>query len=143
KRDLEYALVRNQASENGSAATARTMASLESWIASSPTGNGVMATSSSGGTTTGYAGGTVAAPAATVTAKAFGEANLKTALGYAWTDGGDPSVIMMSSKNKEKFSGFTGIATRFNDVRGATEANIISAADIYVSDYGVHKAVMN
>ena len=141
--DLEYALVRNQASENGSAATARTMASLESWIASATTGNGVMATGSSGGTTAGYAGGTVAAPAATVTAKAFGEANLKTALGYAWADGGDPSVIMMSSKNKEKFSGFTGIATRFNDVRGATEANIISAADIYVSDYGVHKAVMN
>jgi hypothetical protein len=143
KRDLEYALVRNQASENGSAATARTMASLESWIATSGVGNGVKATGSSGGTTVGYSGGTVAAPAATVTAKAFGEANLKTALGYAWTDGGDPSVIMMSSKNKEKFSGFTGIATRFNDVRGATEANIISAADIYVSDYGVHKAVMN
>ena len=143
KRDLEYALVRNQASENGSAATARTMASLESWIATATVGNGVKAAGSSGGSTTGYAGGTVVAPDATVTAKAFGEADLRTAIGYAWAQGGDPSVVMMSSKNKAKFSGFTGIATRMNDVRGATQANIISAADIWVSDFGVHKAVMN
>lgn len=142
KRDLEFALVRNQASRAGSAATARTMGSLESWIATA-TGNGVKATGSSGGSTTGYSGGTVSAPAATVTAKAFGEADLKTALGNAWADGGDPSVIMMSSTNKAKFSAFSGIATRFNDVRGATSANIISSADVYVSDFGVHKAVMN
>jgi len=143
KRDLEYALVRNQASENGSAATARTMASLESWIATSGVGNGVKATGSSGGTTVGYSGGTVAAPAATVTAKAFGVADLQTAVGLAWAQGGEPSVIMMSLENKVKFSGFTGIATRFNDVKGATQANIIGAADIWVSDVGVHKAVMN
>lgn len=144
KRDLEYALVRNQASKNGSAATARTSAGLESWIATaSVNGNGVKATGSSGGTTVGYSGGTVAAPAATVTAKAFGEADLKTALGRAWAQGGDPSVIMMSSANKAKFSAFTGIATRMNDVRGATQANIISAADVYVSDFGVHKVVLN
>lgn len=143
KRDLEYALVRNQASKAGSAATARAMASMESWIATSGTGNGVKATSSSGGSTVGYSGGTVAAPAATTTAKPFGHADLLTAVGRAWADGGDPSVIMMSSTNKAKFSNFTGIATRMNDVRGATSANIISSADVWVSDFGVHKAVMN
>lgn len=140
--DLEYALVRNQASENGSAATARTMASLESWIASSGVGNAVRATGSTKGTTVGYSGGAIAAPT-DGTAKAFGVADLQTAVGLAWEQGGDPSVIMMSHENKVKFSGFTGIATRFNDVRGATQANIIGAADIWVSDVGVHKAVMN
>ena len=74
---------------------------------------------------------------------AFIEADLKTALSLAWADGGDPSVIMMSAVNKKAFSGFTGVATRFNDVKGATSANIIGSADVYVSDFGVHKAVLN
>jgi len=138
KRDLEYALVRNQASSAGGAATARTMGSMESWIG----GNAYRASGSTGGTSSGYTGGVVTAPT-DGTATAMVEADLKAALQLAWTDGGDPSVIMMSATNKAEFSGFTGVATRFNDVKGATSANIIASADVYVSDFGVHKAVLN
>lgn len=138
KRDLEYALVRNQASSAGGATTARTMAGIESWIG----GNRVLATGTTSGTTPGYSGGTVAAPTDGSTT-AFVEADLRTALSLAWADGGDPSVLMMSAVNKAKFSAFTGVATRFNDVKGATSANIIASADVYVSDFGVHKAVLN
>ncbi len=143
KRDLEYALVRNQGGDAGSASSARVMGSMESWIASSAGGgNGYRASGSTGGTSSGYTGGVAKAPT-DGTATAMVEADLKGALELAWNDGGDPSVIMMSSANKKVFSGFTGIATRFNDVKGATSANIIGSADVYVSNWGVHKAVMN
>ncbi len=57
KRDMEYALVRNQASSAGGAATARTSAGIESWIT-----NRVLATGSTAGTTPGFVNGIVAAP---------------------------------------------------------------------------------
>jgi len=142
KRDLEYALVRNQTGDAGSASSARVMGSMESWISSTAPGNAYRASGSTGGTSSGYAGGVAKAPT-DGTATAMVEADLKAALGLAWADGGDPSVIMMSSTNKQEFSGFTGVATRFNDVKGATSANIIGSADVYVSDFGVHKAVLN
>ena len=106
KRDMEYALVRNQASSAGGAATARSSAGMESWIT-----NRVLATGSTSGTTPGFSGGTVAAPT-DGTSVTFIEADLKSALQLAWTDGGDPSVILMSATNKARFSTFAGIATR-------------------------------
>lgn len=133
KRDMEYALVRNQASSAGGAATARSSAGLESWIS----GNRVLATGSTSGTTPGFSGGTVAAPT-DGTSVTFIEADLKTALQNAWTDGGDPSVILMSATNKARFAGFTGIATKYNEVKGTSQGIITGAADIYVSDFGNH-----
>lgn len=133
KRDMEYALVRNQASSSGGAGTARSSAGLESWIA----GNRVLATGSTSGTTPGFVNGTVAAPT-DGTSVTFIEADLKTALQNAWTDGGDPSVILMSATNKARFSSFAGIATKFNNVAGSNQAIITGAADVYVSDFGNH-----
>ena len=132
KRDMEYALVRNQASSAGGAATARTSAGIESWIT-----NRVLATGSTSGTTPGFSNGTVAAPT-DGTAVTFIEADLKSALQLAWTDGGEPSTILMSATNKARFSGFAGIATKFVDVQVKTQATITGAADVYVSDFGNH-----
>jgi len=132
KRDMEYAIVRNQASSAGGAATARTSAGIESWIV-----NRVLATGSTSGTTPGFSGGTVAAPT-DGTSVTFIEADLKSALQLAWTDGGEPSTILMSATNKARFSGFAGIATKFVDVQVKTQATITGAADVYVSDFGNH-----
>ncbi len=132
KRDMEYAIVRNQASSAGGAATARTSAGIESWIV-----NRVIATGSTSGTTPGFSGGTVAAPT-DGTSVTFIEADLKSALQLAWTDGGEPSTILMSATNKARFSGFAGIATKFNNAQGTTQATITGAADVYVSDFGNH-----
>lgn len=132
KRDMEYAIVRNQASSAGGAATARSTAGIESWIV-----NRVLATGSTSGTTPGFSGGTVAAPT-DGTSVTFIEADLKSALQLAWTDGGEPSLILMSATNKARFSGFSGIATKFNNVQGTTQATITGAADVYVSDFGNH-----
>ena len=53
KRDIEYALVTNQASSAGGSSTARSSAGIESMIA----GNRILGTGNSTGTTPGYAGG--------------------------------------------------------------------------------------
>ena len=131
KKDIDYALTRNQASRAGSAGTARLSAGMESWIA----GNRVL--QNTGGTTPGFSTGIVAAPT-DGTAKTFTEAVFKTALQASWTDGGDASVVLMSIKNKGRFAAFSGIATKYNEVKGTAEATIIGAADIYVSDVGTH-----
>lgn len=140
KRDLEYALVRNQASTAGAAATAATLASVESWIATNKTSVG------SGGTPTtpGYASGTVAAPTDNSTAGTVTEAHLKTMIATCWQAGGDPELLMVGAQTKQKISGgFSGIATRFKDVPMGKQANIVSGVDFYVSDFGTHKVVPN
>lgn len=130
KKDIDYSLSRNSASRAGSAGTARLSAGMESWIA----GNRVK--QNTGATTPGFSTGTVTAPT-DGTAKTFTEAVFKTALAAAWTDGGNPTTILMSATNKARFSAFAGIATKYNDVTSKS-AQIIGSADIYVSDFGNH-----
>lgn len=134
KRDMEYAIVRNQASSAGGQATARSTASIESWIGSE---SGNMSKANADATTIGFAAGVVAAPT-DGTAVTFIEGDFTTALGLAWTDGGNPSQVLMSSTNKARFSAFAGIATKYNEVKGKNEAIIVGAADMYVSSFGNH-----
>jgi hypothetical protein len=131
--DMEYALVRNQASSAGGAGTARSTASIESWIS----GNAIEGTGNTTGTTPGFSSGTVAAPT-DGTQVTFVEADLKSALQAAWTDGGDPRVVLMSAVNKARFANFTGIATKYNEIKGTSQGIITGAADMYVSDFGNH-----
>jgi hypothetical protein len=132
KRDMEYALVRNQASSAGGQGTARSTASIESWLT-----NYKLATGTTAGTTVGFSGGTVAAPT-DGTQATFIEADLKSALQLAWEDGGDPSLILMTATNKSRFASFAGIATKYNEIKGTSQGIITGAADMYVSDFGNH-----
>jgi Family of unknown function (DUF5309) len=144
KRDMEFSIVRNQESTTGAgAATARSTGGLEAMIASTDNnGNGVRATGSAAGSTAAFASNKWTAPT-DGTATAFIKADLDTALGLAWTDGGDPSVIMTSAANKATLNGFSSVATRFVDVMKAEQASIVGAASLYVSDFGTHKVVLN
>lgn len=142
KRDMEAAIVTNQASSAGGAGTARSLASIESWIAG-PTnsggtaGNVVAATTTAAtATTPGFASGVVAAPTDGTTTGALTEAILKAALQGSWEDGGDPRVILVGPTQKRAIDAFTGIATRFVDAKPRSEATIIGAANMYVSEFG-------
>lgn len=138
KRDMEFTLVRNQASN--ATGTSRATGGFECWISSNLVrANTAQTTDYSVG---GFSSGAVTAPedGSLVT---FVEADLKTALGYAWTDGGDPSVIMMSTKNKAWFDAFSGVATKYNQVNGLKQATITGASDVYVSSYGNHTVKLN
>lgn len=140
KRDMEYALVRNQAIENGSEATARSLGSVESWLFS-VSGNVVDGT---GGTTPAYSSGALSGPtdASSTNLITFTEARLKTVIQSCWTDGGDPDVVMVGPYNKGVASAFAGIATPYRET-GNKRATIIGAADIYISDFGEHKIIAN
>lgn len=137
KRDMEFTICRNQPSAS---TTARSTAGWETMISTNLVrANSAQTTDYS---VRGYSASSWTAPedGSSVT---FIEADLQSALGLAWTTGGDPSTIFMSKKNKNLFNAFAGVATKYNQVNGATQANIIGAADVYVSNFGNHTVKLN
>jgi hypothetical protein len=142
KRDIEFACVTNQASSVGGSATARQCAGIESMIA----GNRILsASTNSTGTTPGYASGDWSAPTDGTTA-ALDETTLVSALDAAWVDGGDPSVIMVNSSQKRRIAAFAGASAyagvSVNQGRSA-QAVVVGGVDLYISDFGEHKVVLN
>jgi Family of unknown function (DUF5309) len=137
KRDMEFTICRNQASAS---TTARASAGWETMIS----GNLVRANAAETAdySVRGFSAASWTAPE-DGSLVAFTEAALVSALGLAWDDGGDPSIIMMSKKNKNLFNAFTGVATKFNEVRGTNQATVTGAADVYVSSYGNHTVKLN
>ncbi len=137
KRDMEFTICRNQASAS---TTARATAGWETMIS----GNLVRCNS---GQTTDYSVRGFSAASWTApedgSSSTFVETDLTSALGLAWEDGGDPSVIMMNKLNKNRFNAFSGIATKYNEVKGTSQAVVSGAADIYVSSYGNHTVKLN
>jgi hypothetical protein len=149
KRDMEQALVTNQASSAGGAATARSSAGMESMIPgptsnAGTSGNAVRATTSAASTTTpGFSAGVFAAPTDGTTTGALTSTALNSALQGAWEDGGDPRVILAGATQKAAIDGFTSIATRFVDIDRNAQAVITGAANVYVSDFGRHTVVLH
>ena len=137
KRDMEQALTNAQASSAGGIGTARSLASVESWLST----NNTVETTNTTGTTIGFASGVVVVPTdgtqATLTEKL-----LKAVIADCWTAGGDPNVIMVGTTNKQRISAFSGIATLYQTVDKAP-GTIIGAADLYISDFGRHTIVPN
>lgn len=142
KRDIEFALVQNQASSAGGSQTARSSAGLESMIA----GNRIVASGNTTGTTPGYANSVWAAPTDGTATVTLTEALLISALDAAWTDGGDPSVIMVNSGIKNDIASFGG-ASKFAGTYvpngDRAQAMVVGGVDLYVSDFGSHKIVLN
>jgi hypothetical protein len=139
KRDIEFALTRNQASSAGGANTARSLASVESWIATNKTSKGT----GTAQTTPGFGSGVVPAPTDSTAAGSFSEADLKSMLASAWAAGGNPKVVMTGPNAKKKISGFAGIATIYRETTGLKQATIVGAADVYVHDFGEVRIVPN
>jgi len=139
KRDMEFALTRNQGSSAGGATTARSLASLESWLATNKTSVG------SGGapSTPGFSSGTVVVPTDNSLQGTFTKASLNDVIQKCWTNGGDPKVIMTGPFNKTVASGFANIATLYKEVPGVQQGTILGGADLYVSNFGEHMIMAN
>lgn len=132
RRDMESILVgTNQAKNAGNATTARTLASVLSWI----------------GTNDDF-GATGASPAALLgahtrtdgTQRAFKESQLKNVFQSIWTQGGKPGTVMVGGFNKQQFSTFTGRGTQTEDTKSK---KIVASVDAYESDFGTVKVVAN
>lgn len=139
KRDMEYACSRNQASSAGGAGTARSLASIESWLATNKTSLGT----GTAQTTPGYAAGVVAAPTDSSVAGTFTKAGLDAVIQACWNSGGEPTVIMVGPHNRTKISGFTGISTLQTPANGNADTMLMGAIDLYKSNFGTLKVVPN
>lgn len=131
KRDIESILLMNQAYSAGTTgATPRKLGSVLSWIQT----NDVFGAGGASPVTIGSTARTDG------TQRAFTETLLKSVLQACFTEGGDPTVIMVGPFNKQVASTFTGGATRFDK----SEDNALYAAfEVYHSDFGVLKVVPN
>lgn len=140
KRDIEAAILQNNAATAGTSASARVSASLETWLYV-----GQHIKSDASATTPAPASGIAGtAPTdGTASGSTFTEAMLQTALGVAWANGGETDLILMPSFEKNAFNSFSGIATRFRDVGSRQQAQVIGAADVYVSSYGSHNVMLS
>lgn len=130
KRDMETSLCDNNAQVAGDDSTARELSGLGSWLKT----NQSVGASGVAPTTSGTAARTDG------TQRAFTEDQLKTVIKSVWDNGGDPSMIMVGSFNKQKLSGFTGGSTRFDP---AENKRLVAAVDVYESDFGALQVTPN
>lgn len=132
KRDMEAILLMNQAKTNGvSDTTARKLGSVLSWITTNTSiGTGAAANPTGDGSDTRTDG----------TQRAFTESHLKAVLQGCFTEGGNPTMVMVGPFNKQVVSTFTGGATRFDKSEDST---LYAAFDVYKSDFGTLKVVPN
>lgn len=132
RKDMEAILLGNTGQNAGNTTTARTLRSFNAWIS----GNGSRGTAGADSTAA-----TAAATDGTAgDLRTFTEDMLKDAIKDAFDDGGEPSIVLVGSFNKQKFSTFTGRTTARENVNVGT---VQGAAELYASDFGTLKVVPN
>jgi hypothetical protein len=131
KRDMETAMLANQAAAAGSTSAARKTGALLAFLKTN-TSEGT------GGSDPSYTSIPDAArtDATTTELRSFSEVLLKDVIQKVWTQGGKPSMVMAGPVNKQNLSKMTGIAAQRFNAQGAKPSTIIGAADVYVSDFG-------
>jgi len=134
KRDVELILTANSAKAAGNSSTARVTAGLGAWIATNTNkaGDGTDPTAVDGSDARGDG-----------TQRDLTEAMVKDVMQKAFTEGGQPSVLMVGPFNKTVVSGFAGIAAQRYQAPSDGPTTIIGAADVYLSDFGTLSVVPN
>lgn len=139
KRNIETAILGNYPASAGTSTTPRVSAGVPNWLY---TNNHIKLTgqAAAGFSTTAPVSGfaTATMPGVGSSATAFLEADLKSMLQQAWSCGGEVDTVLCTASVYSTISGFTGLATRFRDVNSRAQAQIIGAADVYVSSFGSH-----
>lgn len=132
RKDMEAILLGNQGQNAGNATTARALRSFNAWIS----GNGSRGTGGADST----AATATAADATTGNLRTFTETLLQDAILDAFTDGGEPSMVLVGPFNKQRFSTFTGRSTAREQV---AVGRVQGAASLYASDFGDLRVVPN
>lgn len=134
RRDMETALLENNAEVTGNGTTAREAAGIEAFLHTNESRGAGGSAGSSGASTDGNTAATDG------TQRAFTESMLQEVLRECWNSGGDPDCIMVGGFNKQAMSAFTGNATRF---KSAEDKALVAAIDIYQSDFGDLEIIPN
>jgi len=132
KRDMETTLLSNQVAANGDSSTARKLGGLQAWLNSNYSGG-----------TNGVAGNLGTTARTDGTNRTFTEALLQTVVRSVYASGGNPKVLMVNPAHKQLVSAFTGIAAQRFMAPSNTPTTIVSAADVYLSDFGAISIVPN
>jgi hypothetical protein len=132
KRDMETSLLSNQTAANGDSSTARKLGGLQAWLASNYDGG-----------TSGVAGASGTTARTDGTNRTFTEDILKTVIKEVYASGGNPKVLMVNPAHKQLVSAFAGIAAQRFMAPSNTPTTIVSAADVYLSDFGAISIVPN
>ena len=133
KLDCEFAILDNgnalgNAKVVGNATTAREMASLATYLTSNVSFGTGGAAATGDGTDVLTAG----------TDRNLTEALLTTVLASCWDNGGDPTLLAVSSTNKGVVSDFDGGSTRYIDT---DTKKLVHSIDVYVGDFHTLKVV--
>jgi hypothetical protein len=136
KRDQEFTMLNGAVAAAGNTTTARGTASLGAFVKT----NVDMQTNGANPSYT-----TLPNSARTDgNVRTFTETILKNVIQQTWAAGGTPKMLMTGPVNKQRVSGFSGIASsRFNIDGGAKPATLVGAVDIYVSDFGNIQVIAN
>lgn len=135
KRDKETMFLSKALGSAGASGTARSSAGLYCFLITNADRGATGTAPTLSGSTAGYpnAAGTAG------TGRALTEAIFNSVMQSIWTQGGDVKYALVSAINKRLISTtFTANATRYKD---ADERNLISAIDIYESDFGKVKII--
>ena len=138
KRDIETMILSNTAAcSAGSSVLPRVSAGISAWTY---TNNHIKLTAQGAVSTAAPASGfaTAVVVNAAASATAFLSTDLNSMIEQAWSCGGEVDTILTTASVYRTISAFTGIATRFRDVGSRQQAQIIGAADVYVSFAGSH-----
>ena len=142
KRDMEFILLRNQAANAGNNSTARNTAGLPAWLQTNIQANSAVAPTMSGAGGNGYPNAAWTS-LSTATDVAFTEDMLKLAQQQSWSEGGNPSILMVGPYNKTVASTFAGLAEQRIQYNNAKPLKIIATADVYLGDFGEVAIVPN
>lgn len=135
KRDLEAICLENQAADAASSDVARKTATMNAWLQTN-TDRG--AGSMTAGADSGHSSGTPSAAATDAdTLRSFTETILKDVVESAWTNGGEPDVLIVGPHNKRVVSeNFSGVFAQRLMKEDASPGAAVAAIEIYVSDFG-------
>ena len=136
KRDQEFVMLNGGIAVAGDSTTARVTASLGAFVKTNTD-------KQTNGTDPSYT--TLPNSARTDgNVRTFTETILKNVIQKVWSQGGTPKILMCGPVNKQRVSGFSGIASsRFNIDGGAKPATLVGAVDVYVSDFGNVQVIAN
>jgi len=133
KRDMETSLLDNNAAVVGNSTTPSEMGGFPAWITTN-------ASVGVGGSAAGSSGGGTIAARVDGTQRAFTEILLKDVLKQGADSGANFDHILLGSFNKQKFSTFSGGATRQSM---DTSKSIVNNIEIYVGDFGEQKVMFS
>ena len=152
KRDMEFTCLGTQGSSAGATGTARATGGVLAWIwgqgAAIP-GNKVLAKAAgtganTTGTTPSYASAVVAGQTdGTTGTVAMTIADITEGMQLAWTDGGEPDVILASAAQKAYIDTFASLATRMVDIGRTDPLPISQSANVIVTSYGTAKVILS